>query len=501
MIYTADSWTPNKILFPKALIGSTRSADTAKIDHDLTSKKLLYAANWTMEQEEDIQLYRHPIWSHISSCRKHLKSLCKLDPDAFPIPMMSSKLIDIAASNEQSKPLSKTLFESLSSVGVLRLTYQQWLAENNYNHTDVSSFIRFLDSLRALEKKILSEIVGSPSFTVSIQLYIEVIEKHSFFWSDLVSSSDECKLFFFWSLIKAIKKLDSSFPKEVHVVLQEESKNINNIALHGNDHLTKAIAFSDPELCLLALEGLCISSYIADKDDAAALQLDEIYQVCFLYSTVCNQMSLSALTVDHHHQMFLERMELEKKRMQDRMVYSENDNIENRSAACCIFRPEIVATGFGFTGWMEIYSIARSESSSLDVELLAVLQHLLVAQSTEHKDLLDIRNLHKPALEYSLSSTRPPQTLVAHQKLLWAIDARASVLRVDTKIAGFVLEMWYWWHSVLWKNCQIGLMSISEIGNCRIMSHSMLIQLVKTATIDQILHNAFAVKDYPLHFF
>ncbi|KAF2546368.1 hypothetical protein F2Q70_00022407 [Brassica cretica] len=235
------------------------------------------------------------------------------------------------------------------------------------------------------------------------------------------------------------------------------------------------------------IAGLCISSYIADKDDAAALQLDEIYQVCFLYSTVCNQMSLSALTVDHHHQMFLERMELEKKRMQDRMVYCENDNIENRSAACCIFRPEIVATGFGFTGWMEIYSIARSESSSLDVELLAVLQHLLVAQSTEHKDLLDIRNLHKPALEYSLSSTRPPQTLVAHQKLLWAIDARASVLRVDTKIAGFVLEMWYWWHSVLWKNCQIGLMSISEIGNCRIMSPSMLIQLVKTATIDQIL--------------
>ncbi|CDY32290.1 BnaC05g28680D [Brassica napus] len=232
MIYTTDSWTLNKILFPKALIGSTRSADTAKIDHDLTSKKLLYAANWTMEQEEDIQLYLHPIWSHISSCRKHLKSLCKLDPDAFSIPMMSSKLIDIAASNEQSKPLSKTLFESLSSVGVLRLTYQQWLAENNYNHTDVSSFIRFLDSLRALEKKILSEIVGSPSFTVLIQLYIEVIEKHSFFWSDLVSSSDECKLFFFWSLIKAIKKLDSSFPEEVHVVL-EESKNINNITLHG----------------------------------------------------------------------------------------------------------------------------------------------------------------------------------------------------------------------------------------------------------------------------
>lgn len=107
-------------------------------------------------------------------------------------------------------------------------------------------------------------------------------------------------------------------------------------------------------------------------------------------------------------------------------------------------------------------------------------QHLLFF---ELQDLVDVRKLLKPALEYSLSSTRPPQTLVAHQKLLWAIDARASVLggkqswifiiflcaevnwliifffaAVDTKIAGFVLEMWYWWHSVLWKNSQIGVM-------------------------------------------
>ncbi|CAA7023541.1 unnamed protein product [Microthlaspi erraticum] len=557
IIYTVDSLALNKILFPKALIGSTSTEDTAEFENVSASKKLLCAANWTMEQatEEDIQLYlawiswfgsrlqqhcplilcflnmmkdefQHPIWSHIYRCRKNLKSLCQLDPDAVPIPMMSSKLIDIAASNEQSKPYSEPLFESLNSVGVLRLSYQQQLAESSYNHSDVSSYTRFLDSLRALEKKILCEIVGSPSFSVLIQLYTEVIEKHSYFWSCLVSSSDEYILFSFWSLLKAVKKLHSFFPEEVHVVL-EESKNINDIALHGNpeksllwaygghpslpvsaelyhkqqeflhlcstvwplksesevqgnDHLDKAIAFSDPELCLLALEGLCISSYIADKDDkdsVAAAQLNEIYQT------------------------FSERLELEKKRLEDRMGSSEEDNIQNNSAACCVFRPEIVATGSGFSSWMKICFIASSESSSLDVELLAVLQHLLVGQSTEHKDLVDFRKLLKPALEYSLSSTRPPQTLVAHQKLLWAIDARASVLGVDTKIAGFVLEMWYWWHSVLWKNSQIGLMglqSISEISNSRVMSPSMLIQPVKTATVDQILENAFSVKDYPV---
>jgi midasin len=552
IIYSIDSWTLKKVLFPKALIGSSCAPDAANFENDLASKMLLFAANWTIEQatEEDIQLYlawfswfgsrlqqhcpfllcflntlkvefEHPIWNHISRCRKNLKFLCRLDPDAVPIPMLSSKLIDVAASNDQSKPYSKSLFESLNSVGVLRRSYQQWLVESNDNHTDVSTFTRFLDSLRVLEKKILCEIVGAPSFSVLIQLYTEVIDNHSFFWSGLVSSSDEYLLFSFWSLIKSIKKMHSFFPGEVQVVL-EESKNINNIVLHGhpeksmlwaygghpslpvsaelfhkqqeflqlcstvwplksesdehgNDHLTKAIPFSGPELCLLALEGLCISSYIADEDDVdyvAAVQLDEIYQT------------------------FLERLKLEKKRLEDKMGFSEIDNTENITASCCVFCPEIVTTGSGFSSWVKTCFIASSESCSLDVELLAALQHLLVARPTEHQDLVDIRKLLKPALEYSLSSTRPPQTLVAHQKLLWAIDAHASELGVDTKIAGFALEIWYWWHSVLWKNSQIGLMNISDTGNCQILSPSMLIQPVKTATVAQILENVFSVKDY-----
>ncbi|XP_010470609.1 PREDICTED: midasin-like isoform X2 [Camelina sativa] len=551
IIYTIDSWRLKKVLFPKALIGSSCAPNAAKFEDDLPTKMLLFAANWTIEQatEEDIQLYlawfswfgsrlqqycpfllcflnmlkdefKHPIWKHISSCRKNLKSLCKLDPDAVPIPMLSSKLINVAASNDQSKPYSESLFESLNSIGVLRLSYQQWLAESNNNRTHVSPFTRFLDSLCVLEKKILREIVGAPSFSVLIQLYTEVIEKHSFFWSSLVSSSDEYLLFSFWSLIKAIKKLHSSFPEEVQVVL-EESKNINNIVLHGHpeksllwaygghpslpisaelfhkqqeflrlcstvwplksesdeqdNHLTKAIAFSGPELCRLALEGLCISSYIADEDDVdyvAAVQLDEIYQT------------------------FLERLKLEKKRLEDRMCFSENENTENKSASCCGFSPEIVATKSGFSSWVEICFIASSESCSLDVELLGALQHLLVAQPTEHQDFVDIRKLLKPSIEYSLSSSRPPQTLVAHQKIMWAIDARASQLGVDAKITSFVLEMWYWWHSFLWKNSQIGLMNISDTDNCRFLSPSMLIQPVKTATVAQILENVFSVKDY-----
>lgn len=67
------------------------------------------------------------------------------------------------------------------------------------------------------------------------------------------------------------------------------------------------------------------------------------------------------------------------------MGFSENENTENKSAGCCVFSPEIVATGSGFSSWVNICFIASSESCSLDVELLAALQHLLVAQPTEHQ--------------------------------------------------------------------------------------------------------------------
>lgn len=67
------------------------------------------------------------------------------------------------------------------------------------------------------------------------------------------------------------------------------------------------------------------------------------------------------------------------------MGFSEIDNTENITASCCVFCPEIVTTGSGFSSWVKTCFIASSESCSLDVELLAALQHLLVARPTEHQ--------------------------------------------------------------------------------------------------------------------
>ncbi|XP_010530743.1 PREDICTED: midasin-like [Tarenaya hassleriana] len=551
-IYTIDSSRLRKLMFPKAASGSTCVENAPKTKLDSVLKMLLYAANWAIEQatEMDIQLYlrwftwfdsklqpycpffqffvsmlkeelEHPIWCHILRCRQDLMSLCQMDCDASPNPMLSLKLIDVAASYGQPNESSKCLFDCLNSTGVLRLSYQQWFAERNYNHTDVSlSFVTFLKSLQRLEKKLLNMLVGSHDFSVLIQLYTQLIEKHALFWSALVSSQNENLVYSFRSVIKAVKNLLGSFPEEVQVVL-DESKNMNKIYLHGhteksllwahgghpsmpgsaelynkqqellklcdtvwrvrlesdyrgNDYFTRVMAFCCPEICSLALQGLCMSSYITDKDDEdnmAAVQLDEIYQ------------------------MLLRRLKFERERLD-----AGNDSLEKSSAACCVLLPEILATGSGYGSWLQTNLLACSESFYLDVELLNVLQNLLLVHSTMpsglQQDLENISRLLECALSYSLSSSRPPQTLVAHQKILWTIDAHSSTVGVDTKIAGSVLEMWYWWHSVLWNHNQFPLMNISEIDGYCIPLPSMLIQPAKTVTVSQMLQSVYAIKDY-----
>lgn len=85
------------------------------------------------------------------------------------------------------------------------------------------------------------------------------------------------------------------------------------------------------------------------------------------------------------------------------------------------------------------------------------------------------------ALDYSLkSSSRSPIDFSSHQKILWMLDAWTSIgdgnnlcfyfvflklildylltcdwvfLLVHTKIANFVHEMWFSWHSSLWYCC------------------------------------------------
>lgn len=92
------------------------------------------------------------------------------------------------------------------------------------------------------EKSLLWAYGGHPSLPVSAELYLKqqkFLQLCSTIWP-LKSESDGQG----W----ISEMFDGSF-KEIKL-----SSDIC-LVLAGNDHLTKAIAFSGPELCLLALEG------------------------------------------------------------------------------------------------------------------------------------------------------------------------------------------------------------------------------------------------------
>ncbi|KAJ0075983.1 hypothetical protein Patl1_33593 [Pistacia atlantica] len=134
------------------------------------------------------------------------------------------------------------------------------------------------------------------------------------------------------------------------------------------------------------------------------------------------------------------------------------------------------------------------DDDNIAQKLEEICQMLVKRNWVKYLDLLE------SALSYSLTcSRRPPQAFVPHQKLLWMLDAWTSVDAVNLKVASFVLEMWFWWHSFLWSYSPAAFMNFAKIGNHDVPLPALLVQPVKTAVISQILQSIFAIKDYTVY--
>ncbi|XVE88663.1 hypothetical protein DITRI_Ditri19aG0087500 [Diplodiscus trichospermus] len=543
-------------LYPQVQKGLTLDSDD-KMDFNLNiaNKMMMFAANWAVEQatENDFHLYlqwfswfsfqlepcglffesfltslkqerRHPIWTYIICCRKELISLNQVDIDLHPIPILSLELVDLASSNHLPNASSKLLHDAIRCVGLLRLSYRQWNAESRHKHSDESRcFIPFLETLRVLEEEILNMLVGSPSFDLLYKLYSNLLEHHILFWEGLISWQFECLLISWWSLLKDAGKLKEFCPIAVEKMLV--TKNLAEVSslhfhlersllwVHGghpfmppspklyhklcqflqfcelvwptkrklfkqevNEFPLEIVASFDPELRFLALEGICVSSFIMGRCDE-----DEIH--------VSHQM-------EEVYQMLLKRFEYEK-----RKLLSIDDAIfEANSAACCI-SSEMLRTRSGLGSWLDILPIVDCASCFLDMELLQELSSLTLVDSGELKPgLIGLSSLLESDLKYSLAySTRPPQSLVPHQKLLWLFDAWTSVDAVHTKVSSFVLEMWFWWHSLLWSQCPASVKNFSIIGGYDVPLPTILIQPVRTASIAKTLQSIHDLKDFSMH--
>ncbi|KAL5755634.1 hypothetical protein ACOSQ2_020380 [Xanthoceras sorbifolium] len=459
------------------------------------------------------------IWKDIFRLHQDLAYLNQVDLDSHPVAVLSMELVDITASNNTSKVQSELLSNAINCVDLLRLSYQQWNAEKEHDYTGDASYFRpFLDSLRNLENKVLKMVVKSSSDKL-IQLYTDLLEDHILFWKNVASSQSDNLLISWRSLMKNATKLHDFCPGEVENVLME-GKNLGNVSswrfhteksllwVNGGhpflprsarlyhqqhqllkfcdfvwpkqvgDSIIDVVASSDPELCFLALQGVCMSSHIvckSDEDDVhIAQQLEEMYE------------------------MLVRRFEHGKDKLEANVGPDEHALFDSNLAPCCAFYSEILCRKPGFDSWLDTLPISDSTSWSLDVELLTELSQITLVDHKEMQRALgSVSNLLESALKYSLTnSRRPPQSFVPHQRLLWMLDAWTSVDAVKMQFASFVLEMWFWWHSFLWSYHPASFMSFSKISNHNITLPELLFQPVKTTTVFQILQSICPIKDY-----
>ncbi|XVF74359.1 hypothetical protein PTKIN_Ptkin13bG0104300 [Pterospermum kingtungense] len=542
-------------LYPQVSKGLRSDSDEKMgFNLNIANKMMLFASDWVVEQatENDFLLYlqwfnwfsfqlepydqffksflasieqerRHPIWATIIQCRQELISLNHVDIDSHPIPMLSLELVDLTSLNHLSN--ASLLRDAILCVGLLRLSYRQWNVESRHKFTDESRrFMPFLGTLRVLEEEILNKLVGSPSFGLLYELYTNLLEDHMLFWEGLISWQSERLMISWRSLLKDAGKLKEFCPIAVKNML--ETKNLAEISslffhsersllwVHGghpflppspklyhqqrqllqfcelvwptnrksykqvNKFPIEIAASFNSELRFLALEGICMSSFIMGRCDE-----DEIH--------VSHQM-------EEVYQMLLRRFDFEK-----RKFLSPVDAIfeANATAACCVLDSVMLRTRSGFDIWHDILPIVDCASCFLDMELLQELSLLtLVDNGKLQLGLLGLSALLESDLKYSLTySTRPPQSFVPHQKLLWLLDAWTSVDAVHAKVSSFVLEMWFWWHSLLWSECPASDKNFSIIDCYDAPLPHVLVQPVRTASVAKTLQSTLDIKEFSMH--
>ncbi|XAR49907.1 hypothetical protein NMG60_11004090 [Bertholletia excelsa] len=531
-----------------------------EMDVVIAQKKLLFAANWTIEQatENDLELYllwfswfgsqlhplcnffssflntlkkelKHPIWNCILHCRHELLSYSKVELDSWPIPMLSMELIDLVASNGLPKLPCNLLQKAIHCVGLLRASFQQWQTESECHYSDKNKcFLPVLRSLRRVEEKVLDVLVESSEFDVLFQLYKDLLEDHISFWNSIRTSQFEFSVISWRSLMKNAEKLQKFFPKELEE-LQMEGNNLHEVSswrfhsqksllwVHGghpslpssadlyekqhqllklcellwprdsktlakaNDYLIEASVSLNPEFRSLAMQGVCMSWYILggihDNELQVVQQLEEM------------------------HQMLLRRFEHEKEKMQTVMGATASAFPLENLASCCVFSPSILCGRTGFDSWQDTLPIVDNTSIFFDMELLQELSQIVLVDSEGLQFALSgLSDILESTLNFSLNlSSRPPTDFLAHQKMLWTLDAWRSANAGNAKIASFVLEMWFSWHSSLWTIQPVLVKNVKRMDDYKFPHHDNLFQPVRMATVDQILKSTFSIKDYHLH--
>ncbi|KAI3766421.1 hypothetical protein L2E82_16478 [Cichorium intybus] len=544
--YLVDLETLYGMTFPKADVAGLDKVNQTRFDFAFAYKRLMFAANWTMEQatESDLKLYL--LWfgwlgdhlngycSFFSSFRKLLEK--ELDHSiwncirtsrvmAQSSPMLSLDFGKLTPSVSDSRNLTN----AVKCVGLLRVSYQQWHTESEFKYGEKTRcFIPVLRSLRRLEERILDMIIESPFFDVLFELYKNLINDHLSAWNAIVSSQFDCMLISWRSLMKDAKKLKEFCSSEVEN-FQDEMKNLErllswslssqrsllwaygghpsspssveiyrkqqqlvnlchsiwtkniNLQESANKGYIEAAVATNPELRFLAMQGVCMSAFImtkVDEDDLDVLnQLEEMYQV---------------LLSKFHH---------EKEKMEKNAGANEQASFFGALSSCCTMNPDMLCLPSGFNCWLDTLPLSDNNSFGLDMRLLQELSNIITLDETElESGLSRLRWLLESTMKFSLNfSSRPPTDFSPYQKISWVLEAWTSVNNAHASISSTVLEMWFNWHSSLWKHhSNREKKNLSQLGNSDLVP-DMLFQPVATLSLDKILGHPISIKDLNAH--
>ncbi|XP_027334240.1 midasin [Abrus precatorius] len=554
--YFMDLRTLREIMFPKA--SNVMISDyerECKFDSELTNKMLLFAGNWTIEQatQDDFKFYllrfkwfssqlqpfcqffknfiilieqiiKHPIWEYIS-CRD------KLHVDLQSMPLLSLDLADLAASNSKIK----SLFNAISCFDPLSLTYQQWNIENQHSFDEETScFIPLLKSLHVLEDGILNRfVVSTPkliedqSFDYKLQLYSNLIDDHALFWHHFISSKLDQMIISWHSLVKDAGKFSDICPEALGDFLME-SKKLEMFSsreksllwihgghpflpsssdLHDKQHqLLKFVETIWPRKAASGYPGV-LSSHLIDvvasfDHDLRFLVMQDISNSSFLMAKWSQEDGIHiGEKLGEMYQILIRRFENEKHKLQLNTGSKDLSAFAENLAACCSFTPEMLCQKSVFEGWQDTFLPVNYTSLFWDMELLQKLTSIhLDDLSGLHQDVERLSNLLDFALKFSLNfSSRPPQMFSPHQKILWTLNAWASVDAVNLKIASFIMEMWFNWHESMWALFPEFVKNFSKIDGFDTISIAlphMLIHPVIASTVMQITLSTHAIKEF-----
>ncbi|KAI3759776.1 hypothetical protein L6452_07827 [Arctium lappa] len=557
--YLTDIEILRGMIFPEASdVTGLVTGNQTRFDVAFTYKRLQFAANWTIEQatENDLKVYLiwfgqfgdnlrgycsffcsflellnkeldHSIWNCIRRCRGVLMAHDGDNRDLISEPMLSLDVANLNAS--VSKSCSQLLAKAVNCVGLLRLSYQQWHAESEFKYSDKTRcFIPVLQSLRRLEERILDMLVESPFFDCLFELYSKLIDDHLSAWNGLVSSQFDCMFISWRSLAKAAKKLKEFCANEVET-FQDAIKNLerglswslnsqrsllwaygghpfspSSVEIYRKQHqlvnlchsiwtgeislqelahegFIEAAVSTNPELRFLAMQGVCMSAYImskVDEDDLDVLkQLEEMFQI------------------------LLSKFHYEKDNLERTTGTDEQASLFGAVSNCCMLNTDMLCRPSGLSCWLDTLPINDYTSFGLDMRLLQELSNIIIHDGKElESGLSRLRWLLESTLKFSLDfSSRPPTDFSPYQKVSWILDAWTSVNSAHASISSTVLEMWFNWHTSLWKHHSDHEKNILSQHGSAGQVPDMLFQPVATLSLDKILRYPIGIKDLNAH--